>query len=104
VVIETTDVVFALDSVPAVLAVTRNPLLVYSSNVMAMIGLRSLYFVLRDVLGRLRYLRRGLAVVLMFTAVKMLATDWLRVSPGVSVAVIVLVLVAAVAASLSPRR
>src|SRR5213594_3755479 len=57
VVIETTDIVFALDSVPAVLAVTRNPFIVYSSNVMAMLGLRSLYFVLADALHRMRYLR-----------------------------------------------
>src|SRR5207244_8766811 len=64
VVIESTDIVFALDSVPAVLAVTRNPLIVYSSNVMAMLGLRSLYFVLSDAVYRLRYLRSGLAVLL----------------------------------------
>ena len=57
VVIETTDLVFALDSIPAVLAVTRNPFIVYSSNIMAMLGLRSLYFVLADVLDRMRYLR-----------------------------------------------
>ena len=57
-VIETTDIVFALDSVPAVLAITRNPLIVYSSNVLAMFGLRSLYFVVSDALDRLRYLRR----------------------------------------------
>src|SRR6266446_4867328 len=73
VVIETTDIVFALDSIPAVLSVTRNPLIVYSSNVMAMLGLRSLYFVLADALHRLRYLRVGLAVVLVFTGTKMLA-------------------------------
>ena len=58
VVIETTDIVFALDSIPAVLAVTRNPLIVYSSNVMAMLGLRSLYFVLSDAVSGLRYLRQ----------------------------------------------
>src|SRR4030095_1690723 len=63
-VIETTDIVFALDSVPAVLAITRNPLIVYSSNVWAMFGLRSLYFVVSDALDRLRYLRHGLAAVL----------------------------------------
>ena len=75
VVIETTDIVFALDSVPAVLAVTRNPLIVYSSNVMAMLGLRSLYFVLSDALQRLRYLRHGLAAILVFTGAKMLANE-----------------------------
>ena len=99
VVIETTDVVFALDSIPAVLAVTRNPLIVYSSNVMAMLGLRSLYFVLSDAVYRLRYLRSGLAALLVFTAAKMLASEWVHVSAGVSVAVIGVVLLATIAAS-----
>jgi tellurite resistance protein TerC len=99
VVIETTDIVFALDSVPAVLAVTRNPFIVYSSNVMAMLGLRSLYFVLSDALDRLRYLRHGLAVVLVFTATKMLAGGWIDISAGVSVLIIAAVLLATVAAS-----
>ncbi len=99
VVIETTDIVFALDSIPAVLAVTRNPLIVYSSNVMAMLGLRSLYFVLSDAVYRLRYLRIGLAALLVFTAAKMLASEWVHVSPGVSVAIIAAVLLATIAAS-----
>lgn len=68
-----------------------------------MLGLRSTYFVLADVLDRLRYLRQGLAVVLLFTAAKMLATDWLYISPGQSVVVIALVILATVAASLWPR-
>ena len=99
VVIETTDIVFALDSVPAVLAVTRNPLIVYSSNVMAMLGLRSLYFVLADALDRVRYLRHGLALLLMFTGTKMLANEWVHISAGTSVRVIAFVLVATIAAS-----
>jgi tellurite resistance protein TerC len=99
VVIETTDIVFALDSVPAVLAVTRNPFIVYSSNVMAMLGLRSLYFVLADALHRMRYLRHGLAMVLVFTGTKMLASDWVHISAGTSVLVIGLVLLATIAAS-----
>ena len=99
VVIETTDIVFALDSIPAVLAVTRNPLIVYSSNVMAMLGLRSLYFVLSDAVYRLRYLRSGLAVLLVFTASKMMASEWVQVSAGVSVALIAAVLLATIAAS-----
>jgi tellurite resistance protein TerC len=99
VVIETTDIVFALDSIPAVLAVTRNPLIVYSSNVMAMLGLRSLYFVLSDAVYRLRYLRTGLAALLVFTASKMLASEWVHVSAGVSVAIIAAVLLATIAAS-----
>jgi tellurite resistance protein TerC len=74
-VIETTDIVLALDSVPAVLAVTRNPFIVYSSNVMAMLGLRSLFFVLSDALHRVRYIRHGLALLLVFTGVKMIAAS-----------------------------
>lgn len=100
VVIETTDIVFALDSVPAVLAVTRNPLLVYSSNVLAMFGLRSLYFVVSDALERLRFLRQGLAAVLVFTGTKMIASGWVDISPGLSVGVIGLVLSVTVIASL----
>jgi tellurite resistance protein TerC len=106
VVIETTDIVFSLDSIPAVLAVTRNPLIVYSSNVMAMLGLRSLYFVLSDAVYRLRYLRSGLAALLAFTASKMLVSEWMQVSAGVSVAIIAAVLLATIAASVwqkSPR-
>ena len=92
VVIETTDIVFALDSVPAVLSITRDPLIVYSSNVMAMLGLRSLYFVVAEALNRLRFVRQGLATILLFTAAKMLASDWVQVSPPASVAVIAVVL------------
>ena len=103
VVIETTDIVFALDSIPAVLAVTRNPLIVYSSNVMAMLGLRSLYFVLADAVYRLRHLRIGLAALLVFTAAKMLASEWVHVSAGVSVAVIGVVLLATITASVWQR-
>jgi tellurite resistance protein TerC len=100
VVIETTDIVFALDSVPAVLAVTRDPLIVYSSNVMAMLGLRSIYFVVADSLHRLRFLRQGLAVILLFTAGKLLAGDRIAIGPGLSILVIAVVLLATVAASL----
>jgi tellurite resistance protein TerC len=82
VVVETTDIVFALDSIPAVLAVTRNPFIVYSSNVMAMLGLRSLYFVLADALPRLRYLRQGLALILSFTGAKMLAGGYSTLAPA----------------------
>jgi tellurite resistance protein TerC len=102
--IETTDIVFALDSVPAVLAVTRNPLIVYSSNVLAMFGLRSLYFVVSDALERLTFLRQGLAVVLVFTGTKMIGSGWVDISPGLSVGVIALVISVTIIASLRPRR
>ena len=103
-VIETTDIVFALDSVPAVLAITRNPLIVYSSNVLAMFGLRSLYFVVSDALDRLQYLRYGLAAVLVFTGAKMITSEWIHITPAVSVGIIGLVLGATIALSLWPRR
>ena len=99
VVIETTDIVFALDSVPAVLAITRNPFIVYTSNVMAMLGLRSLYFVLADALPRLRYLRPGLALVLVFTGTKMLVSPWVQITATTSVLVIAVVLLLTVIAS-----
>jgi len=101
-VIETTDIVFALDSVPAVLAVTRDPLIVYSSNVLALVGLRSLYFVVSDALGRLRYLRHGLAAVLVFTGAKMIGSRWVEISAAQSVGIIVLVIGVTTVASLRP--
>jgi tellurite resistance protein TerC len=75
VVIETTDVVFAIDSIPAIFAITRNTFLVFTSNAFAILGLRALYFLLAGFLGRLAYLNVGLAAVLVFVGVKMLLTD-----------------------------
>ena len=102
-VIETTDIVFALDSVPAVLAITHDPLIVFSSNMLAMFGLRSLYFVVSDGLERLRYLRQGLASVLVFTAAKMMAGESVDISPGLSAAIIGLLLGVTVLASVVHR-
>jgi tellurite resistance protein TerC len=103
--IEITDVVFALDSIPAVLSITRHPFLAYTSNIMAVMGLRSLYFLLIGMLTRLRYLHYGLAVVLAFAAIKMLASHWIDVGPLASLGVIVIVLAITIAASLfAPRR
>jgi TerC family integral membrane protein len=99
VLIETTDLVFALDSIPAVLAISRDPLIVYSSNVLAMVGLRSMYFVVSDALDGVAYLRQGLAAVLVFTGAKMLAAPWVHVGPGASVAVIAGILLLTVWAS-----
>jgi tellurite resistance protein TerC len=104
VVIETSDIVFALDSVPAVLSVSRNPFIVYSSNVMAMLGLRSLYFVVADVLGRLPLFRYGLATILAFTGAKMLAADVLHINAAASVVVIGAVLLATTLLSVVFRR
>jgi tellurite resistance protein TerC len=86
--VELTDVVFALDSIPAVLSITRVPFLAYTSNIMAVMGLRSLYVLLAAMLSKLRYLHFGLAAVLAFAAVKMLAADWVEIGPVVSLVVI----------------
>jgi len=97
--VETTDLVFALDSIPAVFAVTREPFIVYTSNVFAILGLRALYFVVAGLISQLRYLQVGLAVVLIFVGLKMLAADMYDVPIGLSLATIVAVLGAAALAS-----
>jgi tellurite resistance protein TerC len=104
--IELTDVVFAVDSIPAAFAVTSDPFLVYSSNVFAILGLRALYIVLAGALTELRYLRFGLSAVLAFAGAKMLAASWVKVDPLLSVGVIVACIGASVIASLTvrPRR
>jgi tellurite resistance protein TerC len=99
-VIETTDLAFAVDSIPAVFAVTRDPFIVYSSNVFAILGLRSFYFLLAAVIPYFRYLNVGLSLVLMFIGAKMLAEKWLRISTGASLAVVAGLLIACLVASL----
>ncbi|HET9627529.1 MAG TPA: TerC/Alx family metal homeostasis membrane protein [Kofleriaceae bacterium] len=98
--IEATDVVFALDSIPAAFAVSEEPFVVYSSNVFAVLGLRALYVVLVGALAELRYLKYGLAGVIAFAGLKMLVAPWIHVTPLASVAVIAGVIGAAVLASL----
>ncbi len=90
--IEVTDIVFALDSIPAVLSVTRRAFLAYTSNIMAVMGLRSLFFLLAHLLTQLRYLHIGLAAVLAFAALKMLAARQVEVGPLLSLAIIALLL------------
>jgi tellurite resistance protein TerC len=99
VMIEGADLVFALDSIPAVFAVTREPYLVYTSNVFALLGLRSLYFVLAGAIRRLRFLRIGLAVMLLIVAVKLLAAGAIDIPPAVSLAVIALIFTVSIVAS-----
>jgi tellurite resistance protein TerC len=98
--IETTDVVFALDSIPAVFAVTDDPFIVFTSNAFAMLGLRALYFLLADAVQRFRYLGKGLAAVLVFVGVKMLLVEVVHVPIAVSLVAIVAILATAVTASL----
>jgi len=99
IIVETTDIVFALDSVPAVLAVTREPFIVYTSNIFAMLGLRSLYFVLAGIVERFRFLRVGLAAILIFFGARLLLDNVLEVPNGVSLAVIAVALTLSVVAS-----
>jgi tellurite resistance protein TerC len=98
--VELTDVVFALDSIPAVLSITRVPFLAYTSNIMAVMCLRSLYVLLAEALSRLRYLHFGLAAVLAFAALKMLLANLLDISPLLSLAIIAALLTAPITASL----
>jgi tellurite resistance protein TerC len=102
--VELTDVVFALDSIPAVLSITRVPFLAYTSNILAVMGLRSLYVLLAASLAELRYLHFGLAAVLLFAAIKMLLADWVAIGPLVSLAVIAVLLGVTVGASLVGAR
>jgi len=106
IVIEITDVTFAVDSIPAIFGITRDPFIVYSSNVFAILGLRALYFLLADLLQYLRYLGYGLALVLMFIGVKMVAEPWLHISVLVSLAVVGGILMLATLVSLwaGPRQ
>lgn len=99
--VEVTDLLFAVDSIPAVLGVSHNPFVIYTSNIAAVLGLRSLYFALSGWLDRLKYLHYGLGAVLGFVAAKMVAARWFEVPVGVSLAVIVAILLACLIFSLS---
>ena len=103
VVIETTDIIFAVDSIPAILAVTTSPFLVFTSNAFAILGLRALYFLLAGAMDRFRHLKVGLAAVLAFVGVKMLVADLIHVPIPLSLTVIVGTIGVSVATSLSGR-
>jgi len=98
--VELTDVAFALDSIPAVLSITRQPFLAYTSNIMAVMCLRSLYVLLTVMLVKLRFIHLGLAALLAFAALKMLLSDWWSISPIASLCVIAAILVITIGASL----
>jgi tellurite resistance protein TerC len=100
VLIETTDVIFAVDSIPAILAVTRDPFIVFSSNAFALLGLRALYFLIAGMMDRFVHLKVGLAVVLIFVGVKMLASEWVHVPIWASLAIIATTILISVATSL----
>ena len=103
-VVETTDLIFALDSIPAIFAVTLDPFIVYTSNVFALLGLRSLYFVFANAMAKFYYLKLGLAVVLSFVGVKMVLADIYHIPTTLSLAVIAVVLATAIVASVVRAR
>ncbi len=103
-IIESTDLVFAVDSIPAVFAVTRDPFIVYTSNVFAILGLRSLYFVFATVIDKFYYLKLGLSVILSYVGVKMLLADIYPIPSFLSLAIIALVLLIAIVASVLRAR
>ncbi len=104
VVIETTDVVFAVDSVPAILAISHEPFIVFSANAFAILGLRALYFLLAGMAGRFRYLNTGLGVILAFVGVKMMLANVYHFPTWLSLVVIALVLTVTIWASMSAAR
>jgi tellurite resistance protein TerC len=102
-VVEWSDLVFAIDSIPAVFAVTRDPFLVFSSNVFAILGLRALFFVLAGMLDKFVYLRPGVAGILVFVGLKMALSSWIHIPTGVSLGVVIGTLAGAVLLSLRQR-
>ncbi len=98
--VEFTDVMFALDSIPAIFAITQDPFIIYTSNVFAILGLRSLYFLLAGVIGQFIFLRYGLAVVLSFVGLKLLLLDIYHIPTLISLAVIILSLAVSIVASM----
>lgn len=97
--IEFSDVIFAVDSIPAIFPITTDPFIVFTSNIFAILGLRALYFLLLDIVGRFHFLKYGLAVVIMFIGTKMLLAYWVHISAVASLAVIAAALITSVIAS-----
>lgn len=103
-IVESTDLVFAVDSIPAIFAVTREPFIVYTSNVFAILGLRALYFLLANVMDKFQYLKLGLSAVLTFIGIKMVIVDLYHIPVGASLAIVASILTIAVLASLWKAR
>ena len=104
VVIETSDVIFAVDSIPAILAVSRHTFIVFSSNAFAILGLRALYFLLADLRDKFDYLQPGLAVILAFVGVKMILAEWYHIPTFASLGVIAAILTVAIVASVKLQK
>jgi len=99
VVVEVTDLMFAVDSIPAIFAVTKDPFIVYTSNIFAILGLRALYFLLASAMGKFRYLKVGLGLVLSFVGAKMVLAEWVEIPIKISLAVVVALLAGSILAS-----
>jgi tellurite resistance protein TerC len=103
-VVEWSDLVFAIDSIPAIFAITRDPFIVYSSNVFAILGLRALSFVLASAMDRFIYLKPAVATILVFVGIKMVVAAWVHVPTAISLAVVLGLLTGGVLASLLGTR
>lgn len=101
VMVETTDLIFALDSIPAILAISQDPFIVYTSNVFAILGLRALYFVVADLMRKFKYLKLGVSVVLVFVGAKMLLSGVVKIPPILALFIIIFILLCSTLPSLS---
>jgi TerC family integral membrane protein len=104
VVVESSDLIFAIDSIPAIFGVTQDPFIVYTSNVFAILGLRSLYFLIAGMISTFRYLKIGLALVLQFVGGKMLIVPWVKIPIGIALGVVVAILASAIFFSIRAAR
>ena len=102
--VEVTDLIFAVDSIPAIFAITNDPFIVFTSNIFAILGLRAMYFLLTDMAERFHLLKYGLAVILIFIGVKMLLLDLYKIPIGIALGIVALILLVSVAASLVTSR
>ena len=103
-VVEWSDILFAVDSIPAIFAVTRDPFIIYTSNIFAILGLRALFFVLADAMNRFIYLKQGVGLILVFVGLKMVLGYWIHIPIGLSLLMILLILSAAVVCSIVKTR
>jgi tellurite resistance protein TerC len=103
-IVESTDLVFAVDSIPAIFAVTQEPFIVYTSNIFAILGLRALYFLLANVMDKFQYLKLGLSAVLTFVGVKMVIVDLYKIPVGISLGIIAGILTVSIIASLWKKK
>ncbi|HOL81634.1 MAG TPA: TerC/Alx family metal homeostasis membrane protein [Ignavibacteriales bacterium] len=104
VLVESADLVFAVDSVPAVLAITYDPFIAITSNIMAILGLRALYFLLAGILTRFKYLKHGVSILLFYIGIKLLITDWYKIPSEISLLIIVLILTISIIISIFKKK